>query len=81
MPTCLLTIAITLSLTSSAACVDESPAWLATCEALEPVTERPEACKEACGADQLCSGADQPTCELECRACAPAVAWCPEVSE
>ncbi len=81
MRTCLLTIAITLSLTSSAACVDESPAWLATCEELEPATERPEACKESCGADQLCHGADQPTCELECRACAPAVAWCPAVSE
>lgn len=70
-------IALSIALTA-AACTDaDPPAWHLTCEALEPAAERPDACKEACGADQLCPGADQPTCELECRACSPDVAWCP----
>lgn len=64
-----------------AACTDSPPAWQLECEALAPGNERGNVCKAACGADQLCSGADQPTCELECNACTPDVAWCPAVSE
>lgn len=76
-------ITITASLLAAlvaAACTTEPPAWLTTCEQLEPLPaseERAQACKEACGGDQLCSGASQPACELECGACAPDVAWCP----
>lgn len=70
-----LTLSLTLAL---AACADpEPPAWQLTCDQLEPFSARPNACKEACGADQLCAGADQPTCEAECRTCEPGVAWCP----
>ena len=60
---------------------DDPPAWQLECETTPPGDPRGNVCKAACGADQLCPGADQPTCELECNACAPDVAWCPAVSQ
>ena len=69
---------IVAALAAVPACVtDEPPAWLVACEAAQPGDERGNMCKEACGADQLCPGASQQLCELECNACAPDVAWCP----
>ena len=60
------------------ACVtDEPPAWLLECEATPAGDPRGNLCKEACGAAELCPGASQPLCELECRACSPDAAWCP----
>jgi hypothetical protein len=64
-----------------AACADSPPAWQLECESLSPGYDRGDACKEACGADELCPGAAQPACETECNACTPDVAWCPVVSE
>jgi hypothetical protein len=75
------TILLALSLTTSACTDADPPAWQLACEALEPGDPRGNACKESCGAGELCPGADQPTCEAECNACAPDVAWCPAVGQ
>ncbi len=81
-PSFLLALLLSVAGAPTAACTDdEPPAWQLSCEALEPGDPRGNVCKAACGADQLCPGADQPTCELECNACAPDVAWCPAVSQ
>ena len=72
-----ITASILAALVASACTTTEPPAWLATCEELEPANARPGACKEACASDQRCPGASQPACELECRACTSDVAWCP----
>ena len=80
-PSLLLALLLSVAGAPSVACTDDDPpAWQLECEALEPGDVRGNVCKAACGADQLCPGADQPTCELECNACAPDVAWCPAVS-
>ena len=68
-------IALSLSLLT-AACADEPPAWLVACESATPA-QLADACKESCAAAELCAGASQPACEIECRACAPDAAWCP----
>ncbi len=38
---------------------------------------RLEYCKEACAADALCAGGEQPACELDCRACRVDDSYCP----
>lgn len=55
------------------ACVDSAaPLPGPACDA----PARPEFCKESCPA-ATCPGQAQSACELECRACAPDVAYCP----
>ena len=41
-----------------ACATDDPPAWLVACEAAQPGDERGNLCKAACGADELCAGAD-----------------------
>ena len=81
-PSLLLALLLSVAGAPSAACTDDDPpAWQLECEALEPGDVRGNVCKAACGADQLCPGADQTACERECNACAPDAAWCPVVSQ
>lgn len=81
-PSFLLALLLSVAGVPTAACTDDAPpAWQLECEQLEPGNERGNVCKTACGADQLCPGADQTACELECNACTPDVAWCPVVPQ
>lgn len=74
-------LALLLSVAGAACTDDDPPAWQLECEATPSGDPRGNVCKAACGADQLCPGADQTACELECNACEPDVAWCPAVSQ
>ncbi len=63
---CLLTLA-------TAACVgDAEPLPGPPCDS----RARPEYCKDTCP-EATCPGQAQSRCEAECRACEPAVAYCP----